>query len=101
MPRKQRLRGQLRAHCGIVIEVGMAPVQSVGGTPQPAAMQAAQMMALDELWRGSDAANYGLTQAEFNEILLGAAREQNWGAGGGDDAGSRTASGLAAGAEDQ
>jgi RNA polymerase sigma-70 factor (ECF subfamily) len=42
-------------------------------------MQAAQMAALDELWRGSDAADYGLTQGEFNEILLKAAAKQNWG----------------------
>lgn len=53
--------------------MGITPIQSVestAGASVSAMPHAIDRLLLDELWRQCDAASYGLTRSEFNEILL-------------------------------
>lgn len=70
--------------------VGMTPAESVAGAAEPgipngtAGPACAPDRTLDtalaaELWRGCDAASWGLTRDEFDQILLDAGTAQNFG----------------------
>ncbi len=62
--------------------VGISPVQSVAGTADEGGERLPGMIdgsLLDELWRESDGASWGLERGEFNEILLVVGSAENYG----------------------
>ena len=59
--------------------VEVSPSQSAGIALSSGVVPAPQAAFLDEFWRASDAAAYGLTRAEFDEILIGFGAAQNYG----------------------
>ena len=67
----------------------MAPTETVAsaaGAEIPGLPGAMDRRALDELWRASDAASWGLSREEFDQILLEAGAAQNFGLAEGEAA---------------
>jgi RNA polymerase sigma-70 factor, ECF subfamily len=59
--------------------LGVSPSQSGGVALNSAVVAARETAFFDEFWRASDAATYGMTRVEFDEILLRFGAAQNYG----------------------